>query len=280
VTAPLAALVGFAHGVSSGDTSRRAPVGEDEVGRLGAAFNEMLDRVEQSQAALVRSEKLALAGLLAARVAHDIRNPLSSIKMQTQLLQARTRGDRESQAIATAALRDIDTVESVIRDLLEIARPGGLTPVATDLNTVVRELLKQLAPQLAHRKIVVDVRLDDSIPAIQLDADRFRQALLNVIVNAADAMPTGGTLGVASRRSPGGSTVELDVCDDGIGVDPAVLDRVFDPFVSTKRDGVGLGLVNSKAVVENHGGRIELAHRAPKGTRATIWLPVSETVYG
>ena len=102
----------------------------------------------------------------------------------------------------------------------------------------------------------------------------MKQALVNIINNAADAMPTGGTLSVTTRNSGGGSTLHMDICDDGTGVDPAIRDRVFDAFVSTKRDGVGLGLVNAKAVVDMHGGFIELAPREPKGTRVTITLPL------
>ena len=275
VTAPLDAFVQFTREVSGGDARRRAIVGDDEVGRLGAAFNDMLDRLEQSQAALVRSEKLGLAGLLAARVAHDIRNPMSSIKMQTQLLRARL-DDAESQDIVAAVLRDITQVESVVRDLLELAKPGELKGRPSQLNDVVRDVLRQLAPQLTYRKIAVESRLADGLPEITLDAERFKQALLNIVNNAADAMPVGGTLTVATRLVDHEKTVELDVCDDGKGVNPAILAHVFDPFVSTKPDGVGLGLVNAKAVVENHGGRIELAARAPKGTRATIRLPVRE----
>jgi signal transduction histidine kinase len=165
-------------------------------------------------------------------------------------------------------------VESVIRNLLELARPGELNRQPTRLNDVVREVLRHLEPQLAHRKIRIELQLGAALPAVSLDADRFTQALINVIINAAEAMPNGGTLSVVSRRSSDGSTIELDVCDDGTGVDPAVLDRVFDPFVSTKRDGVGLGLVNARAVIDSHGGRIVLSARTPKGTRATMWLPV------
>ena len=94
-------------------------------------------------------------------------------------------------------------------------------------------------------------------------------------LNAADAMTTGGTLRVATRQAAGGSTIVLDVCDDGIGIDPAIRDRVFDPFVSTKRDGVGLGLVNAKAVIESHGGTIELFAAEPKGTCARMTMPVN-----
>ena len=224
--------------------------------------------------ALVRSEKLALAGLMAARVAHDIRNPLSSIKMQTQLVGARLRGDAETQAQVGAVLRDIQQVETVVKDLIELARPGELRPRAMPLNDAVRDVLIQLAPQLTHRKIVVEADLADVLPMVSIDPDRFRQVLINILGNAADAMTTGGTLRITTRLDAG-STVILDVCDDGVGIDPTIRDRVFDPFVSTKRDGVGLGLVNAKAVIESHGGTIKLFDAQPKGTCARITMPAS-----
>jgi signal transduction histidine kinase len=271
ISAPLDDLVQFTRNVSDKMPDRRAPVGEDEAGRLGAAFNEMLERLERSQTALVQSEKLGLAGLIAARVAHDIRNPLSSIKMQTQLLKARLPGDAERQVLS-AVLHDIGTVEAVIRDLLELARPGAVRLKPERLNDLVRDVIEQLSPQLTYRKIAVDMELASDLPPMSIDAERFKGALLNVIVNAADAMPTGGTLAVRTLTS--GSTALIEVCDDGIGIDSALIDRVFDPFVSTKRDGVGLGLVNTKAVVESHGGTVALARRAPHGTTATIRLPI------
>jgi signal transduction histidine kinase len=222
--------------------------------------------------ALMRSEKLALAGLMAARVAHDIRNPLSSIKMQTQLVGARMR-DAETQAQVGAVLRDIQQVETVVKDLIELARPGELHRRAMSLNEVVRDALSQLAPQLTYRKIMVEADLADVLPMVSIDQDRFRQVLINILGNAADAMTTGGTLRISTRPEAGGSTIILDVCDDGVGIDPTIRDHVFDPFVSTKRDGVGLGLVNAKAVIEMHGGTIKLFDAEPKGTCARIMMP-------
>ena len=273
VTAPLDRLVQFAREVTPEGSRRRAQVGDDEVGTLADAFNGMLDRLERSQDALVQSEKLALAGQFAARVAHDIRNPLSSIKMQTQLVRDRLRGSVD-EATLMSVLNDIEQVESVIRDLLELARPGQLRFEPTSLNEVASDALHQLAAQFAHRKISVHVDLEEELPLVPLDRTRFKQALLNVLVNASEAMPTGGVVTVRSRRD-GDAAVNLQICDSGVGVDPAVLARVFDPFVSTKPDGVGLGLVNVKAVVEGHGGRIRLEPRQPSGTCASITLPVS-----
>jgi signal transduction histidine kinase len=273
VTAPIEQLVGFARTVSDApETTARAITGADEVGRLGTAFNEMRDRLQQSREALVRSEKLGLAGLLAARVAHDIRNPLSAIKMQAQLLQSRVHGVDERTSLA-AILHDITTVESVIRDLLDVARPEELRLAPADPNQVIRQLLDHLEPQLSHRQIHLVAQLSDSHTLLSLDTQRFGQALMNLIVNACDAMPGGGTLEVATRN--GDDRFVVEVRDDGTGIDPAMADRVFDPFVSTKRDGVGLGLVNVKAVVESHGGTIRLQPRSPRGTIASIMLPLT-----
>jgi signal transduction histidine kinase len=258
----------------SGGSAREPAAGEDEVARLAQVFNDMDDRLRTSQDALVRSEKLAVTGLLAARVAHDVRNPLSSIKMQTQLLRSRLKHDAENQALLRAVLHDVDQVESVVRGLLELARPGELKLQKTVLSEVIDDLLRHVSAQMAHRHIAVEAKIEPGLPTVLLDAERFRQALLNLIANAADAMTDGGTLSVVAVRHQGGSAVVLDVCDDGTGIDPAVADHLFDPFMSTKRDGIGLGLVNTKAIVESHGGSIELSPRDGGGTRARITLPV------
>jgi signal transduction histidine kinase len=273
VTAPLDRLVSFVRQLSPNNRGRRAEVGRNEVGALALAFNDMLERLEQAQDALVRTEKLALAGQIAARVAHDIRNPLSSIKMETQLVRARTDLDPEAQESLSAVLHDIDQVESVIRDLLELARPGELRLQPESVNDVVADALTQLGPQFRHRKISVDAQFGRDLPAALLDRNRLKQVFLNVLVNASEAMPTGGRISITTQRAE--SELVVEICDDGVGVDPATLSRVFDPFVSTKPDGVGLGLVNAKSVVELHGGRIQLAPRVPRGTCACIWLPLS-----
>lgn len=277
VTRPIDRLVAFTDGVADGNTTSRAAVDASEVGALARAFNEMLDRLSASRTALVRSEKLGLAGLFAARVAHDIRNPLASIKLQAQVLHARLKASGDTQTVSSllAIQRDVLQVESVVRDLLELARPGELRARPVSLNGVVDDVLQQLSPHLEYRQVTVHRALAAELPPVLLDVDRFKQALLNVINNASDAMPDGGMLQIETSAS--GNRIRLDVCDDGTGVDPAVLPRVFDPFVSTKSNGMGLGLVNAKAVVESHNGHIELAPRQPAGTRVTITLPTGPT---
>jgi signal transduction histidine kinase len=278
VTAPLDRLVTFTRTVSeSPETVARAATGIDEIGRLGTAFNEMLDRLQHSREALVRSEKIGLAGLLAARVAHDVRNPLSSMKMEAQLLQRRATGSEEQASLA-AILHNITTVEAVVLDLLEVARPDQLRLERADPNEVISGILGHLAPQLAHRRITLITALHPRPLHLSLDAQRLGQALLNVIVNACDAMTAGGSLEIATTEANGRFTIEIR--DDGTGVDPVVAERVFDPFVSTKRDGVGLGLVNARSVVESHGGTIRLEPNSPRGTIARIMLPIPASAHG
>jgi signal transduction histidine kinase len=273
VTAPLGRLVHFVRTAPT-QGAARATVGDDEIGALAEAFNTMLDRLDESRVALVRSEKLGLAGLFAARVAHDIRNPLSSIKMQTQLLRSKLPTGTEDHETLGAVLHDVSQVESVVRDLMDLANPGDLSLRPGDLNAVLREALAQLSAQLAYRKIRVELVLADPLPSVAIDALRFRQALINVIVNGSEAMHTGGELRVSTGAD--GGTAWIRICDDGVGIDPALVERVFDPFVSTKPEGVGLGLVNVKSVVEGHGGGITLEPRQPRGTCAFIWLPVAQ----
>ncbi|HJU42635.1 MAG TPA: HAMP domain-containing sensor histidine kinase [Vicinamibacterales bacterium] len=272
VTRPIEDLVQFAQDVAAGARGR-AQEGSDEVGRLGRSFNQMLDRLDESKQALVRSEKLGLAGLFAARVAHDIRNPLAGMKINLQLLEPALKHDEQKANIVRAVLHDVGQVEAVIRDLIELARPSELRRVPVDLNAVIRTTIRQLEPQLSHRKVRPALHLPDRLPLVLIDTERFSQALTNVLINASDAMTTGGALDVTARAEQG--SVIVDVDDEGTGIDPALADRVFDPFVSSKPEGVGLGLVNAKAVVEGHGGRITLTPRQPRGTRARIVLPTS-----
>lgn len=274
VTAPIVRLAAFAQDVSTSETRGRAESGPDEVGRLGAAFNEMLERLDQAQKAVVKSEKLGLAGLFAARVAHDVRNPLSSIKIQTQLLNAGLADDSEARESTEAILQGVQQVEFVVKGLLDLARPGQIDRVRCRLNDVLSRVIRQVSPQCRHRHISVSAHLADDIPAMQLDAERLTQAVLNVVVNATEALREGGTLTVASRLSRDGKSAVVDVDDDGVGLDDRAAERAFDPFVTTKPGGVGLGLVNARATVESHGGTIALVPRTPSGTRATITLPV------
>jgi signal transduction histidine kinase len=270
VTARIQRLVDFTQRVSP-ETTRRAEDGRDDIGRLGAAFNDMLDRLAENRRTLVRTEKLAVAGLLAARVAHDVRNPLVSIKMQTQLMRAQIAPDSEQAEVLTAILRDIDRLELVVNDLLDTARPESPTLEPVSLADVVSGAVEPLRPQLTHRRIALTLDLDANAPPLPADAARLHRAVVNVLTNAAEACRAGGEIRVSTTTR--GDSQVIQVSDDGVGIDPAVRDRLFDPFVSATPGGTGLGLVNAKAVVDSHLGTINVEPGVPHGTLVTITLP-------
>jgi len=274
ITSPVQQLVEFTKSLGSGDLTQKAEVTtRDEVGSLALAFNDMVRQLQASEEKLLHSEKLAVTGQLAARVAHDIRNPLSAIKMQAQLLRTKLKpGERDRETLNTV-LREIDRVEWVVKGLLDLASPGELHLELGDINEVLGGALQLTEAKLKHLKIAVQSRFDAAVPPALLDADRLTQALLNLILNAADAMPNGGTLQATTGGGSDESTVTIEIRDDGVGMAPGSEDKIFDPFFTTKREGVGLGLVNTKSIVERHGGTIRLTPRNGKGTRAVISLP-------
>jgi signal transduction histidine kinase len=272
ITSPIKELVAFTNAVAAGDRSQRIRnASRDEIGALGAAFDDMVRRLQASEDELLRSEKLALAGHLAARVAHDVRNPLSSMKMQAQLLRTKILPGQDNADLLARLIREIDRVEWVVEGLLDLARPPELRLVPTEVNAIVTDALRSTEAQLRHRKVTIESRLAAALPAVPADAERLAMALVNLVMNAADAMPDGGTL--TARTAAAGDAVRIEIADTGVGIDPAALDQVFDPFFSTKREGVGLGLVNTKTIVELHGGSVELVPGEGRGTRAILTLP-------
>ncbi len=277
ITSPIKQLVESTGRLAAGDLGHTARVeSRDEVGQLGLAFNDMVKRLRASEQELLHSEKLAVTGQLAARVAHDVRNPLSSIKMQAQLLRNKLGPGQSGRGSLEAILREIERVERVVEGLLDLSRPGELTLEIGNVNEVLEEALRAAEPTLTHRKVAIERRLERDLPAARFDGDRLENALLNLIANAADAMPEGGTLVAATGSAEDGSTLFLEIRDHGPGIDPGVRDKLFDPFFSTKREGVGLGLLNTKSIVERHGGRVDLLKGDPAGTRARITLPVAD----
>jgi signal transduction histidine kinase len=213
---------------------------------------------------------------LAAGVAHDIRNPLSSLKLFVQMLRA---ADEEEQAMHQIMLREIERVEWTVKGLLDLVRPSDLQLAPGSVNDVVRETLRLTTPQLGHRKITIMEQFDSTLPLVLLDADRLKQAILNLILNAADAMPDGGVLYTATKTDVERTVIILEICDDGDGIPLEMRTRVFEPFFSTKRDGVGLGLMNAKSIVERHRGTLRLIPRERPGTCAVITLPLGNTAH-
>jgi signal transduction histidine kinase len=275
ITSPLQKLALASKKLAAGDWNAMVEIEtSDEVGELAAALNEMARGLRRSEEKLLRSEKLSMTGYLAARVAHDIRNPLFSIKLRAQMICERLPADSAERASLEPILKDIEQVEWVVQGLLDLASPVKLDLEEASVNEVVEDVLASLVDHLKHARIKGEWKPDPDLPRIRIDPGRLKQALLNLVLNAAEAMPEGGILGARTGFVDDPESVVIEIWDIGMGIDERERDRLFDPFFTTKRDGVGLGLVNARSLVESHGGTLELLPRDGRGTRAVIRLPV------
>jgi two-component system sensor histidine kinase PilS (NtrC family) len=252
-------------------------------------------QVVAMEAELRRSERMAAVGQLSASLAHEIRNPLAAISGSIQMLQSRLGGAQggEPRKLMDIALREIDRLDRLIADFLHYARPGSLRLVPVDVRAAVEEVLEVFEGSRAP-EITVSTALQPELRVVA-DPDQLRQVLWNLVLNAAQAMSEGGRLELRSRavrdeapqersgedRNVSGdgqkaAWVEISVSDQGVGIAQDDLDRIFDPFYTTKRGGSGLGLATVHRVVGNHGGVVRLESRMGKGTTVRIRLPRAE----
>jgi two-component system, NtrC family, sensor kinase len=303
---PLAAVLRTMTRASAGDLAARAPhVRADEIGAVAAGLNGMLDRmagfnetlqaeVERATAQLrtanrelletaqrlfaarrelARSQRLALAGQMAASVAHEVGTPLNVISGYVQMLRAKQEdGSPDAERLRTIQ-EQIARVTAIVQSLLDRTRqpPLVLRPYAP--GELLEGLAELVRPSLVGNEIELGLEVAPGLPAVGVDRVQLEQALLNLVSNAVDAMPAGGRLSLAAR--PDGDGVALVVADSGAGIPAEDLARVFEPLYTTKPPGkgTGLGLPILREIVEAHGGRVRLESRAGEGTIAVVCLP-------
>jgi len=229
-------------------------------------------------------EKMASVGKLAAVVAHEINNPLAGILTYAKLLKKwldRGEMDKGRQQEAAQCL-DLIAGESrrcgdIVKNLLTFSRTAPLNVASTELNAVVDRCVRLVQHQLEMNGIELQLDLAGDLPMVQCDAAQIEQVVLALVMNAIDAMPRGGNLWLRTRMLPLQGKVQIEVRDDGTGISPDILPRLFEPFLTTKETGhgVGLGLAVSRGIVERHSGTIEVQSQLDKGTTFTVTLPVN-----
>jgi signal transduction histidine kinase len=218
-------------------------------------------------------ERLAALGQMAAVIVHEVKNPLGIIKVSAGALRQRARDDASSTLCACIE-DEVDRMDTTVRRLLELARPPQPALEPTDVAALIRQTLERLAPELAAARIDVRCELGDELPKVNADAEWIRNALLNLFLNAREAMPGGGELAVRMRPAATADLVEIEVEDSGVGMDEATRRQLFRPFFTTRHGGTGLGLAIVKRVVEDHRGAIRVESRPGKGSRFTLTLPM------
>ena len=220
-----------------------------------------------------RNERLSALGNLAAGVAHEIRNPLSSIKGFATYLAGKVQG--QDQEAARAMVQETDRLNRVVSELLEFARPNELKLHDEDLELVVERALRLARADLAAKGIAVEFTRDGTLPSIPLDSERITQALLNLFLNAVQAMDQGGALRISTARDQAEGIVSLRIEDTGHGMPSEVLGDIFNPYFTTKPSGTGLGLAIVHRIVEGHGAAIKVESDVGRGTAFTIELPMT-----
>jgi len=229
-------------------------------------------RLGKIEKELQRSERLAALGKMAAGVAHELRNPLSSIKGLALLLKSKSSDEGSSVETADILVQEVERLNRSIEELLDYAKPAKLNKISLDINVVVEKTIQLVAMDMQAQGISLDSYLTEGLPEIMIDEDKLNQVFLNLFLNGIQAMANGGILTVSSIRR--GGTIVVVIEDTGSGVAKSNLARVFDPYFTTKNDGTGLGLAMSSKIVEEHEGKIILTSEPGKGTRVEVILPV------
>jgi len=248
---------------------------------------EYLDNVTERLAleqVVAQTEQLAALGKLAATVAHEVNTPLLAIRGCVSLaVDADDKATRDEYL--SLAQGELDRAASIIRGLLDFYRPVGREHLGTSLNVLVHQVLQLLHAECLHNEIEVELQLDAHLPTVFGSSDQLKQVLLNLILNAIEAMDGGGRLLVRTFGTTDMAANEeaqtyavVAVSDTGVGIPPPLLDRLFDAFVTTKDDGNGLGLAVCRTLVRDHGGSIEAANLPKGGACFTVKLPVAQGI--
>ncbi|MFW5739343.1 MAG: ATP-binding protein, partial [Myxococcota bacterium] len=275
VLRPLAAVTSRAHAVAAGDMTPQPVVeARDEIGELAATFESMVAAIAKANDARLQAERLAAVGRMAAHVTHEIRNPLSSIGLNLELLEeeiAMSDVSSEPRQLLQAIRREVDHLSALSEEYLRLARPPKPRLEPETLPEIIQELASFVRPELQRAGVELVLDFPDDPADVSVDEQQIRQALGNLMRNAREAMGKGGTLAIRLRELDA-STTEVIVEDTGPGIPEEIRKNVFDPFFTTKNRGTGLGLAITRQVIESHGGSIVCEAVEPHGTRFRIRL--------
>jgi signal transduction histidine kinase len=280
---PLSELTGAMAVVGSGQLDHPiTPRSRDEIGELAGAFGRMTENLrakisllERTQAQLVQSEKLASIGEMAAAVAHGLRNPLASLRAAAQMVRQHPEAPSSTEHL-DAIVEEVDRLDRRISHLLSFSRPAPFHPMPESVPRLVEGLLPAFSGPLRERQVELQLDLPDSLPEVRVDPMQLEQALVEIVSNALDAMPSGGRLriGAVWNGDKPGAQVVIEISDTGPGIPEHVLPSVCEPFFTTRQEGTGLGLAIAKRYVEQNGGRLEIVSQAG-GTTVRVRLPAA-----
>jgi signal transduction histidine kinase len=252
----------------------------DEIGDLGRNFNQMVRQLRDSRdeierlhrTQMSRAEHLATLGEMATGLAHEIRNPLAGIAGVIEIIGRDLPGTSPARAVVKDVRQEIARINHIVTDLLQTARPHPPKVRRSDLNTTVEHAVMLGRQQALAKSVEISLHKDPSLPEVEHDSDQIHQVLLNLLLNALQAIDKNGEVTVSVQKQ--GMHVFVEVADNGRGIPPENLPNIFRPFFTTKGDGTGLGLSLARRIVEDHQGRIDVTSTLGKGTKFKVVLPM------
>ncbi len=264
--------------VAEGRLQQQVPeTGSPEWRRLAVAFNRMVIRLEQYQQRLRASERLAAVGELSAVLAHEVRNPLTSLKMMAQVLRRRHDDEEETVQLIDPMLSEVDRIEQLVKSILDWSRPPSLHPVTTDINDLVSEVLHLARPLFS--KSGIEIRWKPGVvQTVSADRSGLKQVLWNLLKNAQHASSPADTVEIVTRMSDENG-VQVIIRDQGTGIEAKDREKIFEPFYTTRKQGLGLGLTICRRIIEQHGGSLTLENPDQGGVQATVTLPVYRVAF-
>jgi two-component system NtrC family sensor kinase len=276
-TRPISHMIETIRKVRKGDMkARMTATGSDELSEMATAFNRMTDIIQRNQemeASLAQQGKMASLGVLSSGVAHEINNPLGVILGYAGYLEGKLSEDDPNYKYIHEIKRESKRCKKIVQDLLSYARTPRPTLVMTNLNDLLTEIVEFSANHTDMRGVTIRTSFDRNLPQILLDGDQLRQVAINLILNAGGAMPDGGELLVATTPGPD-NTVRVIFSDTGSGIPQESLEKIFEPFYTTKARGTGLGLAITRQIIEMHHGTITIESEPGHGTTVTVTLPL------
>lgn len=276
IALPIAELVDATRRLARGDRMVRVqPYGEGELGVLAQSFNEMIEKLDRTQQELLHKERLASMGQLAAGVAHEINNPLGTILLFSEVMYKEMDPADPRRDDLKMIINETTRCKNIVADLLNFARQQEVIAQDTDLHALIEEVLEGISFQPVFEEVEIVLDYDPDLPKIMADPAQLRQVFINLLNNAAEAMPEGGKIMIATRPVQG-KWVEIKISDTGCGIPEENLGRLFTPFFTTKLGkGTGLGLSIVYGIIKIHSGQISVQSQVGIGTTFTITLPVT-----
>ncbi|PKM82686.1 MAG: histidine kinase [Firmicutes bacterium HGW-Firmicutes-14] len=232
---------------------------------------------KQLEEKVVKAEKFSVIGELAAGIAHEVRNPLTSVKGFLQLLAQRFGKEDPLQQYIQIMLDEISRINRIISEFLLLSRPTVPIKRPANIHSVLDEILLLSEGELLIKNIELERKYDTGCPMVTIDVEQIKQVFLNLVTNAVAAMPEKGKLIISTNHDRFENVLRTFFTDTGIGIKPSLIDSIFDPFFTTKEEGTGLGLTVSYRIIENHGGRIDVISCPGEGSTFVITLPIVKT---